>query len=225
MNEDPADQASPPCLAGEVAQDHVDPLGVDDVARWRQAERRRLLEARAEIPVARRGVIEAALIRHLSTLIDRRAGDPAGLVISGFWPIKGEPDLRGWLAELHDKGATVALPVVETRSAPLVFRRWAPGMRMVRGHWNIPVPPPEAPEVVPAITLAPLVGWDAEGYRLGYGGGYFDRTLAAFGQRPFAVGIGLQSARLATIHPQPHDIGLDAIVTEAGLQFEREGPR
>jgi 5-formyltetrahydrofolate cyclo-ligase len=138
-------------------------------------------------------------------------------VFSGYWPIKAEPDLRPLLAALHAEGARVALPLVEVKAAPLVFRRWTPETRMVRGDWNIPVPPPEAEVVTPEIALAPVVGWTAEGFRLGYGGGYFDRTLAALSPRPFTIGIGLQAARLATIYPQPHDIALDAIVTEAGI--------
>jgi 5,10-methenyltetrahydrofolate synthetase len=91
---------------------------------------------------------------------------------------------------------------------------------MVRGDWNIPVPPPEADVLVPAISLAPVVGWTDGAFRLGYGGGYFDRTLAALSPRPFTIGIGLQSARLTTIYPQPHDIVLNAILTEVGLQAE-----
>ncbi len=86
------------------------------------------------------------------------------------------------------------------------------------GDWDIPVPPPEAARVSPAVILAPLVGWDGSGYRLGYGGGHFDRTLAALSPRPYVIGVGLQQARLATIYPQPHDVRLDAIVTEAGVQ-------
>ena len=108
------------------------------------------------------------------------------------------------------------------KAAPLVFRRWTPETRMVRGDWNIPVPPPEAEALTPDITLAPVMGWDGACYRLGYGGGYFDRTLAALSPRPFTIGIGFQSARLATIYPQPHDIPLDVIVTEAGIQANRE---
>ena len=107
--------------------------------------------------------------------------------------------------------------VVAVVAAPLVFRRWTRKTRMVRGDWNIPVPPPEVEAVTPEIALAPVVGWTAEGFRLGYGGGYFDRTLAALLPRPFTIGIGFQSARLATIYPQPHDIALDAVVTEAGI--------
>ncbi|MCB1834055.1 MAG: 5-formyltetrahydrofolate cyclo-ligase, partial [Geminicoccaceae bacterium] len=87
--------------------------------------------------------------------------------------------------------------------------------------WNIPVPPHDAPAVTPAITLAPLVGWTEDGYRLGYGGGYFDRTLAALTPRPFVIGIGYQAARLETIVPQPHDIRLDLILTEAGVRGGR----
>ena len=76
--------------------------------------------------------------------------------------------------------------------------------------------------MVPDLTLAPLVGWDPAGFRLGYGGGYFDRTLAVLSPRPMTIGIGLQSARLATIFPQPHDIALDVILTEAGVQYEQK---
>ena len=108
--------------------------------------------------------------------------------------------------------------MVETKAAPLVFRAWSPGTNMVRGDWNVPVPPAEAEQVVPAVVLAPLVGWDAAGYRLGYGGGYFDRTLAALSPCPFAIGVGLQQAQLETINPQPDDIRLDAIITENGAQ-------
>jgi 5-formyltetrahydrofolate cyclo-ligase len=116
----------------------------------------------------------------------------------------------------------LALPVVETPGTPLAFRRWTPGMGMERGHWGIPVPPATSERLTPEISLAPLVGWDAEGYRLGYGGGYFDRTLAALAPKPFVIGVGLQSARLATIAPQPHDVPLSVIVTEAGVQIERD---
>lgn len=221
-----AGYASPPCMAHEIDPAYFDPQGVDpaqarDVARWRRAERTRLREARQALAVAERREIGTAIANHLRELLDRRFAGARGRVFSAYWPIKGEPDLRPLMAELHDAGVTVALPIVETRFAPLVFRRWTPETKMVRGDWNIPVPPPDAPEVRPDITLAPLMGWDGEGYRLGYGGGYFDRTLASLDPRPFTIGIGLQSSRLATIYPQPHDIPLDTILTEAGVQVER----
>lgn len=224
--------ASPPCLAAEIAPDYFDPLAVDpeqarDVARWRRAERARLRADRQALSVEARAAAGAALAGHLRALLTARFGGSgsdgaAGKVFSAYWPIKGEPDLRPLMTALHAAGVIVALPLVEQKAAPLVFRRWTPDTRMVRGDWNIPVPPPEAAELVPEITLAPLMGWDGAGYRLGYGGGYFDRTLAALSPRPFTIGIGFQSARLSTIFPQPHDIPLDVILTEAGMQFQRQ---
>lgn len=215
--------ASPPCLAAEVAPDYFDPLGVDpeqarDVARWRAARRRELLDARRMVGVAAREAAGAALADHVEAALASRVGDAAGRVLSAYWPIKGELDLRPLMARLHDRGVRIALPVVVEKARPLVFRPWSPGAAMVRGDWNIPIPPPEAGEVLPDIALAPLVGWDGAGYRLGYGGGYFDRTLAALAPRPFTIGVGFHATRLATIYPQPHDIPLDVIVTEAGRE-------
>ncbi|SEO91944.1 5,10-methenyltetrahydrofolate synthetase [Salinihabitans flavidus] len=217
--------ASPPCLAAEVTPGYFGPGGSDpqqavDVARWRKAERKRLLDHRNAQSVAGRGRVAEVLVAHLDQLLSDRCGDVSGRVISGYWPIKAEPDLRPWLGALHARGARIALPVVERRATPLVFRAWAPGETMIRGHWNIPVPAPEAKALVPEIVLAPLVGWDDSGYRLGYGGGYFDRTLAVLDPRPLVIGVGVQAARLATIYPQPHDIPMAAIVTEAGVQVE-----
>ncbi|GHE06083.1 5-formyltetrahydrofolate cyclo-ligase [Defluviimonas sp. 20V17] len=218
--------SSPPCFAAAVAPDYFDPLMVDpeqarDVARWRKSERQRLRAERQALSIAERAAASAALSNRLRSFIAEHLGGAYGRCLSAYWPIKGEPDLRPLLAELHRAGVGIALPLVEIKKAPLVFRRWTPETRMVRGDWNIPVPPPDAPKVKPDIALAPLVGWDGEGYRLGYGGGYFDRTLAALKPRPFTIGIGFQSSRLSTIFPQPHDIALDVIVTETGAQVIR----
>ncbi|WP_036714027.1 5-formyltetrahydrofolate cyclo-ligase [Paracoccus sp. J55] len=218
--------ASPPCLAAEIAPDYFDPLAVEpqqarDVARWRKARREELLGRRAALSVAQRQAVAEAIGGALDALLAARLPELRGRVVAGYWPIRSEPDLRPWLARLHDRGAVLALPVVERPASPLAFHRWSPGAPMRRGHWNIPVPA-SAETVEPDVVLAPLVGWDGRGYRLGYGGGYFDRTLAS--RRPLAVGTGLQSARLATIYPQPHDIPLAAIVTETGLQYDGAAP-
>lgn len=219
--------ASPPCMAGEVAPDYFDPLAVDpeqarDVARWRRAERTRLRAARDAMSVAKRQAVSETLGGHLLRLLAERFGGAQGRICSGYWPIKGEPDLRPVMAGLHERGVTLALPVVEVKAAPLVFRCWTPATRMGHDDRNIPVPPPEANRLTPEIVLAPLVGWDGDGHRLGYGGGSFDRTLAALTPRPFTIGIGFHAARLATIFPQPHDIPLDVILTETGVEFDRE---
>jgi 5,10-methenyltetrahydrofolate synthetase len=219
--------ASPPCLAQEIDPAYFDPLAVDpqqavDVARWRQATRTRLLADRAALPVAARQAAAEVIATHLDALLADRFPILQGLTISAWWPIKAELNLRHWLESLLERGARVALPVVEERAAPLHFRLWTPECRMVQGVWKIPVPA-DGPDVTPDATLAPVVGWDAAGYRLGYGGGYFDRTLAALAPRPLAIGVGLHSAQVDTIFPQPHDIAMDVVVTEAGVQ-ERTTP-
>jgi 5-formyltetrahydrofolate cyclo-ligase len=160
--------------------------------------------------------VSTRLSAQLETVLQDRFDGATGRNLSAYWPIKGEPDLRPLMAKLHNAGVVIALPLVETKAAPLVFRLWTPETKMVRGDWNIPVPPADAEPVTPDIALAPLVGWDEKGYRLGYGGGYFDRTLAALTPRPFVIGIGYASAKLATIFPQPHDIAMNLIVTDGG---------
>jgi 5,10-methenyltetrahydrofolate synthetase len=212
-------------MAAEVDPAYFDPQGVDpaearDVARWRRAERIRLAALREEQGQTGRAQVSAAIAAHLGDFLAARAAG-AGAVVAGYWPIRGEPDLRPLLSRLHAAGVTIALPVVETRAAPLVFRRWTPRMRMARGHWNIPVPPAEAERLVPDVVIAPCLGWDGACFRLGWGGGYFDRTLATLAPRPCAIGVALAAARLPTIYPQPHDVPMDAIVTEVGLMAER----
>jgi 5-formyltetrahydrofolate cyclo-ligase len=217
--------ASPPCMAAEVDPACFDPLGVDpqqarDVARWRRAERTRLVGLRKGLGQAGRARVSDTIGGHLGRVLAER-GVERGCVLSGYWPIKGEPDLRPVLAELHRAGVTIALPVVETRAAPLVFRRWTPETRLVLGDWNILVPPPDAGVVTPNIALAPCLGWDDGCYRLGWGGGYFDRTLAVLSPRPLTIGIALTAAHLPTIFPQPHDVPLDLILTEDGVAATR----
>lgn len=216
----PHELASPPCFAAEVDPAYADPLAVDpmqaqDVARWRKAERARLLAERAALSVDYRHAASEQVSVHLDRVLTARFGSVKGLTISAWWPIKAELNLRHWLGALVARDARVALPVVLTPAAPLVFRPWTPDCKMVQGFWKIPIPA-EGPEVVPDVALAPVVGWDAAGFRLGYGGGYFDRTLAALQPRAFAIGVGLDAARVATIFPQPHDIRMDMIVTETG---------
>lgn len=208
--------ASPVCFAQNTAPERLDPQQTTDVARWRKAARTRLLDERAALSVATRQAAAQAIARHLDNLLARRFANLNGLIISAWWPIKAELDLRFWLASLAQRGATAALPVILQPKAPLAFRPWTPEAAMERGFWNIPTPAP-GPEVTPHITLSPLVGWDSAGFRLGYGGGYFDRTLAAVTPSPIAIGIGLASAHLPTIFPQPHDIPMDYILCEDGL--------
>ena len=221
--------ASPPCMAAEVDPAYFDPLGVDpgqarDVARWRRAERIRLAGLREGLGQAGRAQVSGRIGEHLGrVLTERRVGQHT--VLSGYWPIRGEPDLRPLLTNLHRAGVTIALPVVDTRATPLVFRRWTPGTKMVRDDWNIPVPPPEADVLTPDVMLAPCLGWDDACFRLGWGGGHFDRTQAVLAPRPLTIGIALTAARVPTIYPQPHDIPLELILTEDGVAATRTDTR
>lgn len=183
----------------------------DEVRAWRKAERARLIAERLAPPPETRSGWSGSLIAALGPLLEGAAGP-----ISFYWPIRGEPDLRPLMRRLAREGVALALPVVIERSAPLHFRPWAPGDKLELGFWNIPVPATKQ-EIVPKLLLAPVVGFTADGYRLGYGGGYFDRTLARLGPGHAAIGIGFELGRLPTIHPQPHDIRMSRIVTEAGV--------
>jgi 5-formyltetrahydrofolate cyclo-ligase len=182
---------------------------------WRRTERARLIEARLRVPVAERQEASTAIAARLDVYCHEQGLLQAGGIVSGYWPLRGEPDLRPWLARLHEEGMTCVLPVVVEKGAPLVFRRWSPGCEMEKGFWNIPVPAARE-EFTPQVLLAPVVGFDARCYRLGYGGGYFDRTLALLeaGHCPHrTIGIGFDEAQLAAFEALPHDIRLHVIVT------------
>lgn len=187
-----------------------------EVMTWRRSERLRLIEARLRVPVAERQAASARIIERLERYCRERGLLQSATVVSGYWPLRGEPDLRPWLGALHAAGHVTVLPVVVEKGVPLAFRRWYPGAAMEKGFWNIPVPADPA-TFTPQLLLAPVVGFDPRCYRLGYGGGYFDRTLALLRSlqvKFHAVGVGYAATELASIHPLPHDIALDGIVTD-----------
>lgn len=160
--------------------------------------------------------------REIDRLIDEGFVALGQGVVAFCWPYRNEPEPRFAVRRWRDLGATAALPVVVAPRTPMIFREWWPGVEMAPGVYSIPYPV-DSPEVVPGAALVPLVGFDPEGYRLGYGGGYFDRTLATLDTMPVTIGLGYELARLRTIHPQPHDIPFDFIVTEAGIHARIEG--
>jgi 5-formyltetrahydrofolate cyclo-ligase len=186
---------------------------IQNVAAWRKERRAELIAKRQALDPADRRAWSAALDKNLRGVLAARA--PA--TISFYWPFRGEFDARPMIRDLLTQGWRAALPVVVQKKAPLEFRLWTPEAPMVDGIWNIPVPRDGA-VVTPEIVLAPVVGFDAVGYRLGYGGGYFDRTLAILAPRPFAIALGYEFSRLDTIHPQPFDQRFDAVVTEAAIR-------
>lgn len=187
---------------------------------WRRAERQRLIAARMAMSVETRQQASARIIGHLDRYCRERDWLRPGTTVSAWWPLRGEPDLRPWLRQLHAEGLVPALPLVVEKAAPLHFRAWHPGCHMEKGFWDIPQPA-DAVEVEPDLFISPGVGYDRAGYRLGYGGGYFDRTLARrqAGGRPWrAVMVAYEFAALETIHPLPHDIVFEAVITEEGVR-------
>jgi 5-formyltetrahydrofolate cyclo-ligase len=185
----------------------------DAVKLWRRAERQRLLGLRTgAAAVARRD-----WSREVETQLYDLLVQGSALTLGVYWPFQAEFDPRPLVDRLIARGFAVALPVVVHKKGPLEYRSWRPGDPLVDGVWGIPIP--ERREIAfPRAVLAPLVGFDCECYRLGYGGGYFDRTLAALQPRPQAIGVGFELSRLATIHPQDFDVPMHLIVTEAGIR-------
>lgn len=209
-----------PCFARHLVGGHVvDAATWRDVARFRKAERARLYAARRALSQAE----QRAQAARVMTLLAGEIGPPEGRVIAGYWPIRGELDLRPALGDLAARGTTVALPVVIRKGAPVAFHRWQPGMAMTRGIWNIPVPADPAP-VQPDTVIVPLLGVDAAGYRLGNGGGYYDMTLAARDPRPRIIGAGHDFCPLPTIFPQPWDIPMEVVLLGDGLRNSPSRP-
>jgi 5-formyltetrahydrofolate cyclo-ligase len=186
-----------------------------DAAAWRKAERTRLIAARQELASEARTAAGHAISAALA------ARFPPGSIalVGGYWPMRGEYNPLGYLREVIDAGAAAALPAVIEVGAPLEFRPWTPKTRMAPGRWDT-LHPQDGPSVAPLALLVPLVGFDAAGHRLGYGGGFYDRTLAAVTARPLAIGVGFELGRLPSFEPAAHDQRMDVIVTEAGVAFE-----
>ncbi|HEY4873687.1 MAG TPA: 5-formyltetrahydrofolate cyclo-ligase, partial [Steroidobacteraceae bacterium] len=170
------------------------------MARWRNVERERLIAARCALTEEYRREQTLAIVRAVEKILATISLP----TLSVYWPIRAEPDLRACMGTLSQQGVRVALPVATALGEPLVFREWRPHARLAHGLWNIPYPADGA-AVVPSVVIAPLVGFDAHCYRLGYGGGFFDRTLATLTPKPLAIGVGYPNAELSTIYPQPYD--------------------
>jgi 5-formyltetrahydrofolate cyclo-ligase len=192
-----------------------------ETAEWKQRARRAAAERRAEA--------FAALPRAGQDLA-RRFHDsvhlPRGAVVSGYWPLDGELDIRPLLHQLHEQGHPVGLPVVKGKGQPLLFRRWSPGTALVQGSFRVLTPPEGTPEIEPDVLLVPLLAFDKAGFRLGYGGGFYDRTLEkrrheAHSGHPvprgpvWAIGVAFAAQECENLPRGPFDQPLDWIVTEA----------
>lgn len=164
----------------------------------------------------------AALSVHIESGLEALLAPLPPQTLAFCAPVRKEFDARPLATRLLERGWSIAMPVVVAAATPMIFRRWTPEAEMVLDRHGIPVPA-AGEELSPAIVLLPLVAFDPQGFRLGYGGGYFDRTLAAMVPRPLAIGVGFELGRVADSRPGVHDIPLDAMVTEAGIVHHVRG--
>jgi 5-formyltetrahydrofolate cyclo-ligase len=176
---------------------------------WRRAQRAHWVSWREAQSAVDRQLwnqsINALLFQHLPV--------SANMVIGFCWPFKSEVDVRPVIRQWRDMGVKAVLPEVLAPGQPLQFRQWWPGVKMARRVYDIPVPVDSA-VLIPDMVIAPMNAVDHTGYRLGYGGGYFDRTLAALQRRVVAVGVGYSGSSMASIVPQSYDVPMDFVVTE-----------
>jgi 5-formyltetrahydrofolate cyclo-ligase len=183
--------------------------GWDAIKAWRKARREETIAWRAGLDRATHQAWDGEITRRLIALCPVEEE----CVVGFCWPFQGEFDARFAVRTWREQGAIAALPQVVAKATPLQFRAWWPGAPMTKGVYDIPFP--DGTEIVlPDVAIVPMNTFDERGYRLGYGGGFFDRTLAALERRTLAVGIAYERLRAPTIHPQEHDIAMDFVVTE-----------
>jgi 5-formyltetrahydrofolate cyclo-ligase len=179
-----------------------------------------LAEMKAEarrVALARRAAIDpTGAGEALAAIVLRDCPPPAGAIVSAFWPMGPEIDVRPLLDALHARGQALCLPVTPKRGQPLRFRRWAPGDALGHGPMGTRQPLPAAPEVTPDWLFVPLLAFDRAGRRLGYGGGYYDRTLAAL-PGATAVGVAYAGQEMQEVPAGPNDMRLDRVATEKGV--------
>jgi len=179
-----------------------------------------LAEVKAEarrVALATRAAIDpAGAGEALAAVVLRDAPPPQGALVSAFWPMGPEIDVRPLLLALHARGQALCLPVTPKRGQPLRFRRWAPGDALAPGPMGTRQPLPGAQEVTPDWLLVPLLAFDRAGRRLGYGGGYYDRTLAAL-PGATAIGVAYAGQEMQEVPAGPTDTRLDRVATEKGV--------
>jgi len=183
-----------------------------DWQKWRKQERERIVAARMSIPAG----LHQQWSRAIAGLLQQGFPNLQHMKIGLYWPFRCEYDPREGILPFIETGAILAMPEVIGKYKPLCFRQWWPGAPMKQGAYTIPVPE-DTPHIVPNALIVPMVGFDMQGYRLGYGSGYYDRTLANFSHAPRTIGVAFELQRLDTVHPQPHDIVMQYVVTEAGI--------
>jgi 5-formyltetrahydrofolate cyclo-ligase len=190
--------------------------GTTNLVRRKASLRAEALERRAGIP--------ASYGRQAADTVAARLADelqiPGGATVAGYWPLAGELDPRPGMDLLRARGHALALPRLDGRGQPLLFLAWDEGDVLVQGTFELLEPHPSRPPRVPDVVLAPLLAFDRQGGRLGYGMGYYDRTLSdlrAQGRRPLAIGIAFAAQEVDEVPTGPADVPLDGVITERAL--------
>ena len=183
-----------------------------DLARTKTALRAQLLGERNALAADLRAAACQSIGRHL---LDWQA-DSKVMTLAVYWPIRGEPDLTDAYRQLAQRGVQLALPVVSGPAAPLTFTAWTPGQPMLPDRFGVPVPAGLSAPLIPDAIAIPCVGINAQRYRLGYGGGMYDRTLALL-PTVQTIGIAFDCAR-SDFAAAPHDVRLQALITESGYE-------
>ena len=191
--------------------------------RWRKALRQQSVERRLSLSASQYAELSEKVSQHLREHFPQLAGMRVGFC----WPVNNEPDLRPLIRSWSDSGKagfTALLPVVQGHEMSLAFRAWTPESPMLTDRFGIPTPS-AGPFIQPQAVLIPVNAFDAAGYRIGYGGGFFDRTLASIKPAPLSIGVGFELSRIASVHPEAHDVRLDAMVTESGVFSGSQPPQ
>ena len=180
-----------------------------------------MIARRAALDDQARADARAALVRiwRRERPVPVREGTGTVPAISAFWPMGEEIDIRPLLQALHEDGHALCLPRTPRRGEPLTFHAWRPGDALERGPVGTSQPPAASPVVEPDALIVPLLAVDPAGFRLGYGGGYYDRTLTRLRQRRAitAIGVGFEAQRIARVPTGPNDARLDFLLTERAL--------
>lgn len=201
----------------------TDSAADNELRTFRNALRSRLIAAREALPAGLHTQLSRKIERHLGALVD--ALNPA--VLAFCWPFRGEFDARALVSGRLPGGLRACLPVVMDSDSPLEFREWTPQSEMIEDRYGIHIPARGA-ALRPDVILMPLNGFDEAGYRLGYGGGYYDRTLAAMadaGQRPVSLGVAFAIQEIETVPHESWDRRLDLVLTERGVLPLRDAPK
>lgn len=180
-----------------------------EITKWRRSERERLIEQRIQAGHKQRSEWNLSIQEQLIEWFK----DKEPLAVGFYWPFKGEFDARPLIHELLSQGHSAALPVVVQPKTAMEFRDYRKGEELEPGVWKIPVPK-RRDIVIPHVLIVPLVGFDSSNYRLGYGGGYYDRTLAKLPDETITLAVGYSYTAMETIHPQDFDIPMTQVFTE-----------